>query len=1068
MELLAQSSFSFLRGAAHPEALLTRAAELGHSSLGIVDDNGFYGSARAQATAHQLGLRALVGTTLTGRTLFPLDRLPVLVKSRLGYQTLSTLLTQHHCQLKDQDHLIKSPSQLPSLSGLHAVLTPHSLTRASRKQWLEAAQNLRTHFGPDQVSIALFRHHLRGEERKNQLLTDLAHHLHLPLLAANAPLYLVPENRPLADAFTCLRHHCTLDDAGLRLQANSQRFLKSPRDLATLFADLPKTLHHATELSERCEFSLQTLGYQFPNFTDPETSRSLSPEESHHVLTHLARKGLKSHFPKPPLNYQKQLQKELHLIGQLRFSGYFLIVWDIFRYARSQGILCQGRGSAANSLVCYLIGVTAVDPVANQLLFERFLSENRTTWPDIDIDLPSGDRREAVIQYVYQKYAPRGAAMTANVITYRPRSAFREMSKVLGFSSTIADRFSEFSTAPRVQGDHPGGDLKADRTSAPPPGSPDWTADFLQTVQKAGIPREHPRLPALIHLYQSILHHPRHLGQHSGGIVICDTGLDQIVPLEPARMPGRTIIQWDKDDCSDLGLVKVDLLGLGMLAAMEDTITLCRQRGHPIDLATIPKDDPATYDLMCRADTIGTFQVESRAQMSTLPIMHPRKFYDVAIEVALIRPGPIVGDLVHPYLNRRTGREPVTYTHPSLRQTLARTLGVPLFQEQVLRMAMILADFTGSEADQLRQAMSSKRSDERMQEVTGKLRQRMSANGISETTQQDVIQSIGSFALYGFPESHAISFALIAYTSCWLKVHRPAEFYCGLINNQPMGFYNVNTLLQDARRHHVRTKPVCVCQSQWETIVVSDHFLRLGFHRLKGFRQTTADRILEKRAHSQFQSLTDFLTRVRPNLKERRLLAATGALNSFPELSHRRDALWQVEKLPENDLFTWAATQKEKLPPTPSTPSPLPPMQPRERLLIDFHLQGHSIGPHPMKIWRKGQPSHPAASHTSHSLTRLPHGTPIQIGGLVICRQRPGTAKGHCFLSLEDEHGIANVFVPRQTFHDFRILITAESFLLIHGYIQITEGRQSTIYALSVEGLPRSPQNLRSSSHDFH
>ena len=587
-------------------------------------------------------------------------------------------------------------------------------------------------------------------------------------------------------------------------------------------------------------------------------------------------------------------------------------------------------------------------------------------------------------------------------------------------------------------------------------------------------------------------------------MIICDSGLDSVVPLQPAAMPNRTIVQWDKDDCEDLGIVKVDLLGLGMLAAMEDTLHICQQRGHPVDLARIPKDDPATFALLCRADTIGTFQVESRAQMATLPIMQPKTLYDLAIEVAIIRPGPIVGDLVHPYLNRRRGREPIDLIHPAFESVLGRTLGVPLFQEQVLRMAMIIANFDGPEADELRRAMTFKRAGDRIEAIAKKLRLRMTERHVDPIVQDKVAKAIGSFALYGFPESHAISFALIAYASCWLKAHHPAEFYTGLLNNQPMGFYSVSTLLEDAKRHHIKAKPVSILHSHADTTVLDDHTLRLGFIHLKGLRHDTIDRLLDARSHQQFPSLPDFLARVQPNKKERRLLAASGALNDLPESPHRRAALWNVEVEHHGDLFQGSVG----VPPSPknipsqsdanSSPPlttdypiiPLPPMSPLERLTTDYATLGHSTGQHPMALWREqlsvisdpaSTPATPADAnplpsdnrqlvtdyHRAIDLHQLAHGTPVTIPGLVICRQRPSTAKGHCFISLEDETGIANLFVPRDTFQHYRLTITTQRFLLCHGRLQISEGGQPTIYTTSVETLP-FPTTLNTRSHDFH
>ncbi|MDB4525501.1 error-prone DNA polymerase [Akkermansiaceae bacterium] len=1050
MELLAKSSFSFLHGASGPEELVKRAAELGHEAIAIPDHLGFYGSARAHQAAKKAGIRAIVGATLTdwapeGGPIFA--QLPVLVEQREGYRQLSQLLTARHCapELPPPDTLTYS----------QVILTPESLRNPTKKRLLEAAKSLKKTFGDHNVSIALYRHQRRGEERMNMLLAELADHLDLPLLATNAPLYAGRQDRLLGDAFTCLREHFTLDDAGRRLETNAERHLKSPTAIHKLFTGYPQAVEHAYRLAERCEFTLENLGYEFPSYRDPDTHRLFTADEECELLRITAQKGLKSLNLENSKKHTQQIEYELSMIFKLGFQGYFLIVWDLVQFARSQGILCQGRGSAANSLVCYVLGITNVDPVAGGLLFERFLSENRKSWPDIDIDFPSGERREAVIQYVYQKYAPRGAAMTANVITYRPRSAFREMAKVLGFPESVANRFSELCASPKVHDEKADAPAEAQELSMSNYYPRDKVMEFAETIERSGVSYSHPRFKPLLHLYHAVLHSPRHLGQHSGGMIICDGGIDAIVPLQPATMPGRTVVQWDKDNCEDLGIVKVDLLGLGMLAAMEDAIHICRQRGHPVDLAAIPKDDPATYDLLCRADTVGTFQVESRAQMATLPIMQPREFYDVAIEVALIRPGPIVGDLVHPYLNRRTGREEIDYIHPLFEPILKRSLGVPIFQEQVLRMAMTIADFTGTEADELRRAMSCKRSDERMMTVSDKLRVRMTSKGIAKNVQEKVIHSIGSFALYGFPESHAISFALIAYSSCWLKVHRTAEFYCGLINNQPMGFYSVSSLMQDAKRHGVRCKAVCVINSAAQTTVIDDRLLRLGLDRIKGLQQQTIERLEEARVRGEFESLPDFLTRVRPNKKERRLLAAAGALNELPEVAHRRDALWQAERLPKDDLFANATSSKEKV---------LPQMTPVERLGTDLMIQGHSVGPHPMRLWRKEHGDE--ITHSGH-LSQMTHGTPVRIAGLVICRQRPGTAKGHCFISLEDEYGIANLFVPKKTFHANRLTITCEPFLMVRGHVQISEGGQPTIYVGWIEALGHAPSELAPKSHDY-
>lgn len=1009
-ELHARSAFSFLRGSSPPDVMIRRAADLGVPAIALTDHAGFYGSARAHSAARAAGIRALVGTTLEISD--SSAHLPVLCVNHRGYSALCRHLTDQ--ALSAPGNLDSSPGDLIALTGDRSGPVVRHLLRNDKGAALAAAKGIVAMFGRGNVYVELNRHHLRDDERINRQLIDLARHLRLPLVASNAPLHATRADRMLADAFTCLRHHTTLEQAGTLLASNGERHLKSPREMAALFADLPEALENTLRVAERCEFGLENLGYRFPDWHDG-TGRPFSLPEQTTLLRRHSYAGAAVRYGSITPVIRKQIDHEIALIHRLGFSGYFLIVHDLVLFARGRGILCQGRGSAANSAVCYALGLTHVDSIGGGLLFERFLSENRRSWPDIDIDFPSGPHREEVIQYVFRKYGERGAAMTANVITYRPKSAFREMSRVLEMPPSLADRFSQTRVLPWADGE-----------SSP-----------------------------LRHLYEAVLGLPRHLGQHSGGMIICDAGLDRIVPLQSAAMPGRNIVQWDKEDCEDLGIVKVDLLGLGMLAAMETTLELCAKRGHPVDPALIPKDDPAVFEMLGRADTVGTFQVESRAQMATLPIMRPKTFYDVAIQVAIIRPGPIVGDLVHPYLNRRNGHEPVDYIHPSLKPVLERTLGVPLFQEQVLRIAMILADFTGAEADELRRAMGSSRSSERMEKMTNTLRQRMTENRIPPQAQDKIVQSIGSFALYGFPESHAISFALIAYASCWLKAHRAVEFYVGLINHQPMGFYSVNTLIQDAKRHGIRSRPVSCILSEVETAVIDDHTLRLGLHRLKGLSTGTARRIVRERTNSPFLSLPDFLMRVRPGLSEKRLLASAGALNGLPQTTHRREALWQAE-LPLYDDMLGTVSRE--------TPAPLAAMTPGERLHADLSAQGATTGPHPMKLWRE---NHDLLLQRSGDLHGLEHGASLTIAGLVICRQRPSTAKGHCFITLEDETGIANLFVPKKTFEHYKPLITTEAYLLVHGRVQRGEGGQPTVYVTHLDALPGTSDELAPDSHDF-
>ncbi len=1020
-EIHARSAFSFLRGSSLPETMVRRAAELEYPAIAITDHAGFYGSARAHQTAKQCGIRAIAGATIP----FAGGEVPVLCATRAGYATLCRHLTDAKLGTKTRD--AGGFAGLIALTGDREGPVAGPLARGEKKPALHAAKALIAAFGRENVYVEIFRHRLRDDVRLTRLLADLARHLKLPVFASNAPLHARRADRMLADAFACLRHHTTLDEAGRLLAPNGERHLKPQAEMRELFADMPEALENSLRLVERIDFGLEKLGYRFPDWHDG-SGKPLSIPEQTTLLRRLTYQEAPRRFPKVDGKVRAQIEHEIALIHRLGFPGYFLIVRDIMEFARGRGILCQGRGSAANSAVCFALGITHVDPVGGGLLFERFLSENRNSWPDIDIDFPSGPHREEVIQYVYKKYGERGAAMTANVITYRPKSAFREMSKVLGLPPSLAEEFSKNHLLP----------WDGEKTNLPP-------------VMRA------PDSP-LRRLYDAVLGLPRHLGQHSGGMIICDRGLDAIVPLQPSAMPDRTIVQWDKDDCEDLGIVKVDLLGLGMLAAMETALEISAKRGRPVDIAKIPKDDPEVFDLLCRSDTVGTFQVESRAQMATLPVMRPKTFYDVAIQVAIIRPGPIIGDLVHPYLNRRTGREKPDYIHPDLKPILERTLGVPLFQEQVLRMAMELADFNGAEADELRRAMAFKRADERMEHISEKLRSRMTARGIDETTQAKVIESIGAFAQYGFPESHAISFALIAYASCWLKVHRPAEFYAGLINHQPMGFYSVNTLIQDAKRRRVRVRPVSCVHSAWETTVTDNLGIRLGLHRLKGLRETTGRRIVAEREGSAFLSLTDFLQRVRPSVSEKRLLAAAGALNDLPVVTHRREALWQAE-LPLYDGLLAKAGPRENA-------TPLAPMSPAERLHADLVAQGATTGPHPMRLWRENHPERPLPR--AADLHFLRHGTPVTVAGLVICRQRPGTANGHCFISLEDETGIANLFVPKDTFEHHRLLITGEAFLLVHGRLQRSEGDQPTVFVTGLKALTDAAGEVAPHSRDFH
>ena len=1016
IDLHVRSAFSFLEGASVPEELAGACARYDMSAMAIVDRNGVYGAPRFHMAMKKAGLRAHIGSEITctdGHSY------PLLAETREGYQNLCRLVTRMKLRAKKGE----GAATLEEIAELSRGLL--CITRHPSRRLLDI-------FGRRHLYAELQRHFEREEEAHNQATVDGARHLGIPLVATNGTAYAVPEQRELLDVFTCVRHHVTLAEAGRRLARNSERHVKSPAEMARLFADLPEAIDNTRAISERLEFTLADLGYRFPRYPVPDGETQMS------FLRQRAGEGARQRYQPYYERARLQVERELALIEKLDLAGYFLIVWDIVRFAKENGILCQGRGSAANSAVCYSLGITAVDPVGMELLFERFLSEERGEWPDIDIDLPSGDQRERVLQYVYQRFGKLGAAMTANVITYRGRSAAREVGKALGFEVTTLDRLSALTHT--FEWNDPK-DTRARR------------------FREAGLDLDQPRVRKFLDLYGMAQDLPRHLGQHSGGMVICQDQLDSVVPLEPATMPGRVVVQWDKEDCADMGIIKVDLLGLGMMAVIEECLDLIPHHyGETVDLAHLPQDDSAVFEALQKADTVGMFQVESRAQMSALPRMMPRKFYDVVVQVAIIRPGPIVGKMVHPYLNRRQGREPADCLHPSLEPVLRRTLGVPLFQEQLLRMAMIAAGFTGGEAEELRRAMGFKRSEKRMAAIEVKLRAGMERNGITGEVQDTIVNSITSFALYGFPESHAASFALLAYASAFLKCHYLAAFTCAMLNNQPMGFYSPAILIKDAQRHGLRVLPVDILQSDWSCTVEHRErpALRLGLSYARGLREESGKAILKARGERPFTSVDDLAIRVRDLRKdELNRLAEIGALNSLGE-AHRRDALWQTQRaiLPAGPLLEGEEETGQ--------PSPLAPMDTGERLFADYHGTGLTIGRHPM-AYRRAEMDQLRVTRAA-DLARIPNGRVVRIAGAVIVRQRPGTAKGFVFLSMEDETGIMNAILTPPTFDRFKIAVLGERFLLIDGVLQNLDGVIS-VKAARVHGLS---QGAAPASHDFY
>ena len=1182
IELHAASAFSFLQGASLPETLIDRAAVLEYPALALLDRDGVYGLPRFHKAAKAAGIKPIVGAELTladdggageagraggpgkpGRTdkvngagqnasSYPphppyQPYLPLLCESQEGYRNLCRLITRMKLRSPKGEGALTLDELEGRTAGLVALVGRAALdTRRFGVGGL--IDRLVGLFGRDRVYVDLQRHYRRDEEADVQALVQMAAAYRVPTLATNGVRFAQPSERPLFDVLSCIHFHTDLAHAGRLLAPNAERYLKPRAEMAALFADLPEAVARTGELADRLQFTMADLGYRFPDYPVPPGETQVS------FLRKITEIGARDRYRPYHDRARTQIARELDLIEKLDLAGYFLIVWDIVNFCRQHDILVQGRGSAANSAVCYSLGITAVDPVTMDLLFERFLSEERGEWPDIDLDLPSGDRRERVIQHVYDKYGALGAAMTANVITYRGRSAAREVGKVLGFDPTQVDRLAKVMNHFEFI---------------------DATDSLPRHLASVGLDLNAPRVRLFARLWREMQDLPRHLGQHSGGMVICQGQLDAVVPLENASMPGRVVVQWDKDDCADMGIVKVDLLGLGMMAVLQDALALVQGK-EVTDLAKLPQNDPVVYEMLQKADTVGIFQVESRAQMATLPRLKPSSFYDLVVEVAIIRPGPIVGQMVHPYLNRRAGREAVSYPHPSLEPVLARTLGVPLFQEQLLRVAMIAAGFTGGQAEELRRAFGFKRSERRMQQIEVQLREGMARQGITGATADSIVTSITSFALYGFPESHAASFALLAYASAYLKAHYPAAFYTALLNNQPMGFYHPSTLVKDAQRRGVRFQPIDVQVSAWDCTVEADGAIRLGLRYVNGLRSEAGRRMaiaapsgnerdtarglrrteerpccpkcgcddpsmieqIEARgakpaaffcntcSHDwtavsasapRFSSLDDLVARTGLRRDEVVTLANIGALNAFGY--DRRAALWQAERAvrPSGELFEpgagdweletgngelgiedwgletpsgagdWELGTKNRgleggpdvqIPspefPNPKFPSPQPlapspdscplkPMTEAERLVADYAGMGLTVGRHPMALRRDDMAMRGVIRALDLPVVRP--GRRVRVAGMVITRQRPGTAKGFVFLTLEDETGIVNIIVRPDLFARDRLTIVEEPFLLVDGMLQNQDGVTS-VRADAVQGL--GGLSVQFDAHDFY
>jgi error-prone DNA polymerase len=1062
VELRCRSAFSFLEGAATPEDLVEIAARGGHEVIALADRDGLYGTPRFWKAGKATGLRTIVGAEVTvahDRDATPMGRVLLLVGARTGYRNLCKLITRGHARAPKGrsvvllDELEEHARGMVCLAGGEQSPLLDALRSRDELAVLRTGKRLHAIFGSD-LWIDVQRSADPRVARRTRVLQDVAARLRLPIVATGDVRMARIEEQPVLDVLGCLARRSKLDNTGRRLLPNAERSLVSPHEMAARFRDLPHAVSATLDVAERCDFKLDDLGYRFPEVPLPPGE---TPIGRLRALTYEGARGRYGATLSPRVS--AQLEHELGIIEKIDLAGYFLIVWDIVRFCGERGILVQGRGSAANSAVCFALGITAVDAVGMELLFERFLSEERGEWPDIDLDLPSGDHREEVIQYVYRRYGPRGpaasehartigsgVAMTANVITYRVRSALREAGKVLGFAEPEIERLSKLLA-------HHGFRDQRDALDA--------------QLASAGVDVTAERVRLLVDCVEKMQGLPRHLGQHSGGMILAAGRLDEIVPLEPATMPGRSVVQWDKDDCADLGLIKIDLLGLGMMAVLEEAIPLAYEAdGVVVDLADLPKDDARTYDMIQRADTVGVFQIESRAQMATLPRLKPKTFYDLVVEVAIIRPGPIVGQMVHPYLNRRSGREEIRYPHPLLEPILRRTLGVPLFQEQLLRVAMTVAGFSAGEAEELRRAMGFKRSVQRMRAIEQKLRDGLAGHGIEGDAADEIVRSITSFALYGFPESHAASFALIAYASAYLKAHHPEAFLCALLNAWPMGFYHPATLVKDAEHHGVEVLPIDVTRSDWRCTIErvdldrvcgerrSRVAVRLGLRFVRGLREEAGRSIVTTRVERPFRGPGDLAARTGLLERELATLAELGALRECS--ASRRAAAWQVRGLATTREPLFAGIES-----SPATP-PGPAMSALETTLADYRTSGMTTGPHLMVHFRAMLSRRGVVSLAR--LRRSEDGERLRTAGLVIVRQRPGTAKGICFLTLEDETGTGNAVVMPDRFAEFRLLLHTAALLILEGMVQRHDG----VVHLKVAKIWGFSPGTTPASHDFH
>jgi error-prone DNA polymerase len=1069
-ELAVTSNFTFLTGASHPDELVTRAKELGHAAIAITDTHSLAGIVRAHVAAKQADLQLVVGARIVLAEPIPCSVL-LHVTDRDGYANLCKLLTLGKRRSpKGQCHLTLH-DVFAHERGLLATLVPPAILSEA---CVELLDGLRRVFADNRLSLAISRVYAAGDATRIEQIAALSRHTGVPLVATNDVHYHVPQRRALQDVLTCIRQGCTIDEAGLSLHANAERHLKSGEEMSRLFATYPHAIARTRSIAHRCAgFSLDQLRYEYPDEVVPEGTTAMM-----HLRQLTFAGALLRYSNGVPDNVIAQLEHELRLIDELKYATYFLTVHDLVAFANAQGILCQGRGAAANSAVCFCLGVTAVDPARVSMLFERFISKERDEPPDIDIDFEH-ERREEVIQYIYQKYGRNRAALTAEVISYRGRSAIREVGKVMGLSRDCVDRLAKDLTWWEDSPDNP------------------------RRMRELGLNPADSHLRGVVALAKELMGFPRHLGQHVGGFVITRGPLCESVPIENAAMADRTIIEWDKDDIEALGMLKVDCLGLGMLTCIRKAIAIINQHALkapqqplPLELATIPAEDPATYDMICEADTVGVFQIESRAQMSMLPRLKPRCYYDLVIEVAIVRPGPIQGKMVHPYLKRRDCIEPTVYASPEIERVLSRTLGVPLFQEQAMSLAVVAAGFTPGEADQLRRAMAAwKRSGTAILKFEKKLIEGMLARGHPMEFARGVFQQISGFSGYGFPESHAASFALLVYASCWLKKHHPAAFACALLNSQPMGFYQPSQIVQDAAKHGVVVQPVDVNHSDWDCTLETAadvSALRLGMRIVQGMRSDIAEQIARERtSQGPYRSLDNLRRRVSVPISALRQLAQADAFGSVQ--LPRQQALWAMRRMsdieaplfeqcevsmPRNedqmqfpngskshivdaranaDDFRVSADNTDELPPIPAS----------SQVTADYIATGLSLKAHPLRFMRESLAARRVIENALLlDATRTPTGSRATVAGMVLVRQRPGTASGIVFITIEDETGIANLIVRPEIYERYRRAARHAGIILCTGTVE-RAGKVVHIKAQSI----RSANTIKDClipSRDFH